>query len=360
VRFLNLAAATLLILLLYPVTATAQGVPGESTIAIGGWLQPRYEYSIRHGEENLSSFYMRRVRLDVRGQVIWPALTYRVMPELARTANLRDAWLNYAFSPAAQVRIGQFTVPFQWHRYIGAGRQHFAERGVPAETFGFPTGRDIGIMLHGQNPAGTLAYSLGIFDGLGRNTAVSNSDGHMASARLTWAAIGPLPREESDLARRDEPGLSFGLGIQGANKNEARAWDIGRSASTNRRADYVAGTADVSLRWMGFSLAADGYLRQVSPDDPAVDTYDGWGFMLSSGYFIMPQRLELVARYSELRIDSDAPETRGREIGAGLNIYHRGHDVKTRVQFLTNVAGVDPPAGFGRDGIFLVEFHIQF
>lgn len=356
----HLKLLTLLVVapLLWPANTVAQVAPAETTLNIGGWIQPRYEFSLRDDAENLSSFYLRRVRLDVRGQVIWPELTYRVMPEMARTANLRDAWLNYAFSPSAQVRVGQFTVPFQWHRYVGPRRQHFAERGVPSETFGFPTGRDVGIMLHGQNPAGTLGYALGVFDGFGRNTALSNSDGHMASGRLTWAALGPLPREESDLARREEPGLSLGLGIQGANKNEARAWDLGRSPAANRRADYVAGTADVSLRWMGFSLAADGYLRQVSPDDPAVDSYSGWGFMITSGFFILPQRLEAVARFSELRLDADVEETRRREAGLGVNIYHRGHDVKTRIQFLTDHGHY--PAELFRNGLFLVEFHIQF
>jgi phosphate-selective porin OprO and OprP len=348
-----LLRALLLTALLWPAAAL-----GQTTITIGGWLQPRYEYSIREDAENLSSFYLRRVRIDVRGQVVWPELTYRVMPELARTASLRDAWLNYAFSPAAQVRVGQFTVPFQWHRYVAARRQHFAERGVPSETFGFPTGRDLGIMLHGVNPAGTLAYALGVFDGFGQNMRLSNSDGHMASARLTWAALGPLPHEESDLTRREEPGLSVGLGIQGANKNEARLWALGLPPAANHRADYVAGTADLSLRWMGFSLVADGYLRHVDPETPLVDSYTGWGFMISSGFFVLPQLLEIVARYSELRLDADDPATRERELGAGINVYHRAHDVKTRVQLLTGHG--DDPARFFRDAMVLVEFHIQF
>jgi phosphate-selective porin OprO and OprP len=354
-RLLRFLLVVLFIFTCRPDTAAAQPVPAQSTLGIGGWLQPRYEYTVRDGAENLSSFYMRRVRLDVRGQVFGPELTYRVMPEMARTAALRDAWLNYAFSPATQVRIGQFSVPFQWHRHIGAGRQHFAERGVPSETFGFPNGRDIGVMLHGQNAAATVAYGLGVFDGSGRNTERSNSDGHMASARVTWALMGPLPREEADLAHRDAPALSVGLGIQGANKNEARAWDL---AGINRRADFLAGTADVSLRWMGFSLAADAYLRRVTPDHPAVDPYDGHGFMVTGGYFVLPRRLEVVARYSALRLDADAPETRHRELGTGVNIYHRGHDVKTRIQYLTG-HGHDP-AAFGRDAMFLVEFHIGF
>ncbi len=76
---------------------------------IGGWIQPRFEFQRRSDAENKSSFYMRRVRLDLRGHVFTDRLTFRIMPELARTANLRDGWINYAFRPWAQVRFGQFT-----------------------------------------------------------------------------------------------------------------------------------------------------------------------------------------------------------------------------------------------------------
>lgn len=321
---------------------------------IGGWVQPRYEFRSVSDGSDTSSFLMRRVRLDVRGHVFTPDLTFRVMPELARTATLRDAWINYAFDDKLQIRAGQFTVPFQWHRFVGPRRQHFAERGVPSETFGFPTGRDIGVMLHGAGDDRKWSYGAGFFDGAGRNVAISTSTGNMASARFTYAILGEVPREESDLAWSDEPNLSVGIGGQGAWNNEVRAWDLGRSAVGNERADWAAGTVGGHFSWKGFSLAADGYLRHVAPDDPDVGSYDGWAWMVSLGYFIVPKKYEVVGRYSELRLDSSASDTREREWGVGLNVYHRGHNWKTRFNVLHHeFAGRDETS-------VLVEHHIQF
>ncbi len=82
---------------------------------IGGWIQPRYEYRDVEGGENTSSFTLSRVRLDVRGHVFQPELTFRVMSEHGRTSNLRDACIDYAFDSALGIRAGQFTLPLQWH-----------------------------------------------------------------------------------------------------------------------------------------------------------------------------------------------------------------------------------------------------
>jgi phosphate-selective porin OprO and OprP len=332
------------------------------SLHIGGWIQPRYEYTKRSGDlEDLSSFYLRRVRLDIRGHAFAPELTFRVMSEFARTANLRDAWINYAFSEQLQVRMGQFTVPFQWHRYVSPRRQHFAERGLASETFGFPTGRDIGVALHGGNDARTIGYGVGFFDGAGRNVERSNSAGHMASGRLSLALLGTLPREESDLAGSEQPQLAVGAGLQGAWENEVRAWDLGRSPINpatnlprNRRADWATVTGDVVFRWQGFSIAGDGYVRRVSPDDPAVGRYTGAAWGVTAGYFIVPQQYEIVGRYNWLRLDVDDRATRETEWGFGLNIYHRGHDWKTRLNFLSHTT--DAMA----EQRIILEHHLQF
>jgi hypothetical protein len=326
-------------------------------LSITGWVQPRYEFSHSDGGEDLSSFLLRRARVDVQGTVLDERLTFRIMPELARTATLRDGWVDYAFSPAARVRAGQFTVPFQWHRYVGPRRQHFAERGVPSEDFGFPNGRDVGIMFHGRNAGQTAHWQAGLFDGAGRNVATSNSSGHMASGRLSLALLGTLPREEMDLLPSPSPLVSVGSGVQGATRSEARAWALGRAS--NDRADWLTATGDIHLRWLGFSLAADGYLRRVWPDDNTVRSYTGAAGMISTGMTIIPNRLDAVARWSTQRLDRDEPDTGHEQWGGGLNIYHMGHDSKIRVQYLndrTNVPGDSPI----RSGTFLIEYHVQF
>ncbi len=328
---------------------------GDFRLNIGGWIQPRYEFRAGEGEEDTSSFTMRRVRLDLRGHVLRPELTFRVMSEHARSSNLRDAWIDYAFTPAMQLRAGQFTVPFQWHRFIGPRRQHFAERGVPSETFGFLQGRDIGIMAHGRLMQDRLAYGAGLFDGAGRNVDVSNSSGHMASARATWAALGALPREESDYAGSKRPQVSIGAGVQGAWRNERRDWALGRSEEENGRGDWITGTVDTRVAWRGISLAADGYLRRVDPEDITVAACTGWAYMISAGYFVVPRSIEVVGRWSQLQADQDDLDTRRDEWGAGVNVYHRGHDWKTRINYLVETGGTEDDVR-----TFLVEWHLQF
>jgi hypothetical protein len=331
-----------------------QSGDGNFRLSIGGWIQPRYEYRFNSDRPDTSSFLLKRVRLDFRGHLINPNLTFRVMSEHATTSSLMDAWVNWAFERHVQVRFGQFTIPFQWHRDIAPPLQHFAERGVPSETFGFREGRDIGVMLHGVDQDRKWKYGVGFFDGAGRIQSISNSDGNMVSGRITYAFLGEVPREESDLAWSEDPNISIGIGGQGAWRNDSRAWDLGRSATGNQRADWIAGTVGTHFAWQGFSLAADGYLRSVDPNDAAVASYDGWGWMVSLGYFIVPNTYELVGRYSELRLDSDDADTREREWGVGLSIYHSGHDSKTRVNLLRR------DFADRHMTTFLIEHHLEF
>lgn len=337
-----------------PQTALSQSAPRDA-IEIGGYLQSRYEYTMRPDAEDLSSFYILRARLEVRGEVI-PGLTFFIMPDLARSASLRDAWVDLRLADQLSIRAGQFTVPFHFYRYVTQRAHHFADRGEPSEQFGFPDGRDIGIMVHGLNEARTLHYQVGVFDGAGRNVQRSNSAGHLMSARVSAAALGTVPREESDLARSEGPGLAFGAGIQGATRNQVRAWDLDRSPIGESRGDWFTGTADVNFQFGGFSLTADGFFRRVNPDDPTVDMYEGGGYTISTGIFLVP-RLEVVGRYSDLKLDFDSAATREREIAAGLNLYIRDHGIKARLQYFA----IEPPGrGFGAEGAVMLELIVSF
>lgn len=326
---------------------------------ISGWIQPRYEYTSEFGAtEDLSSFYIRRARIDINGYALSEKLTYRVMSELARTFRLQDAWVNYAFLNKLQLRFGQFSVPFQWHRYSSARQQHFAERGVPSETFGYLSGRDIGIMLHGKNSKKTLDYRLGFFDGFGMNKQFSNSTGHVVSGRITKSILGQLKNEESDLNRSESLNLSVGLGIQAGNKNELRNWDLNRSFFNNTRADFLSGTADIHLTYKGFSLASDVYQRYVRPDAFEVENYTGFGYMVSSGYLIIPSKLEIVARFSEQYLDVIDDNTYSQQWGAGLNIFLSGHNSRFKIHYLSDGSMLNNELGWGER--LIVEYQLVF
>ncbi len=209
-------------------------------------------------------------------------------------------------------------------------------------------------MLHGTDAERRWSYGVHLFDGAGRNVRIGNSQGLIPSTRVAHALLGEVPREESDYAFSEEPALALGAGLQGAWRNEVRTWDLGRSPVGNERADFLATTVDSRFAWRGFSVAGDLYHRRVDPDDSAVDRYNGWAYMVSSGYFLVPQQHEIVARYSQLRLDRSDRDTREREWGLGWNIYHRGHDWKTRLNLLRH------DFADRHDTTFLVEHHLQF
>ncbi len=321
----------------------------DFALRLNGRVQARYEYFSPEAGEDLSSFYLRRVRLDFRGHIFDSRFSFRIMPDLARAATLRDGWIHYAFSPAANITAGQMVVPFHRQRSVSGMRQHFTERSIPSETFGMPSGYDIGVMFHGSRPDMRLRYAAGVYDGVGRNTKQSNSNGNLASARIMGAALGRIATDETDRAISETPNVTLGLGAMGATKNEVRNWALGRAA--DNRADFISATADIHLAWQGFSGAFDYYFRHVSPE--ATGGYTGDGFLVTGGYLI-GGRYEPVVRYSRLILDRRDDNTENRQTGGGLNIYHRGHNLKTRINYFR-----EDNAGL-IDNTFLVESHLSF
>lgn len=329
-------------------------------LSLDGRVQPRYEFTDSSGtKENNSSFYLRRVRLNVTGEVT-ESVSFRFMPELAREASMRDVWVNIAFSDQAQLRMGQFPLPFHWHRYVSSSMQHFVERGVPSLQLAYPTGYDKGLMLHGKASNESFEYEVGVFDGGGRNTKFSPSDGHVFSGRLTSAIIGELPNSEGEIYRSEFPNLALAGGIQGGNKNEGRDWDLQNIGGGHERADFLSFTADFHFQYQGFSLASDFYQRFVDPEDPAIDAFEGRGYMVTAGITILPGALEAVGRFSELHLDNDLSDSHRQEWGGGLNIYHDDHDLKTHVQYLRDGQAGPQVEGFEWTGSFIVQHHILF
>jgi len=338
-----------------PGTLVLTSADNSFRLELGGVIQPRMQAMSPVQGENRNSFLMRRVRVDLQGTFMDGLLGFRILPELAGgSASLLDGWVELDVTPMVRLRAGQFVVPFHWQRAVSAARQHFTERGQPSEAFGFAGAWDAGVALFGSNAENTLSYGLGIFDGAGRNVGLSNSSGLMGSGRLAWAPLGTLPREESDLAFSQALQASLGLALQGATRNEIRAWDLDRSPVGNRRADWVTGTADLTARWRGISAAGELYLRRVEPDDPEVDRYTGWAHMTTVGYFLIPTRTEVVGRHSRLRLDRDDGDTRSEEWGVGVNLYHAGHDLKTQFHYWNRRR----PAG--TEHLFVAQLQLLF
>ena len=157
---------------------------------IGGRIQPRFTFERREDDDNLSEFRFRRLRLDLRGHVVSPDISFRIMPELRDNARLDTAYINFGLSDTFQLRVGQYNIPFAWERDVSSSRHQLTERSVANNIFQWPGGggKDVGLTLHGQ-PVDDIRYGVGVFGGQGRNLAGEETDGVMLSGRATWSPI---------------------------------------------------------------------------------------------------------------------------------------------------------------------------
>lgn len=361
--FTGTAAAGLVVLaLLAPRTTHAQLAVTDSSrnisLTLGTWIQPRYEFLDPGTGENLSSFHLRRARFNMVGTALLPQLRFQVQAELVRSATILDAYLEWRFSPAATLRFGQGFAPF--HFLVSPSRSQFAEAALGYHTPGL---RQAGLSLTGRPAGGRLFYFGGVFDGASLQARRSNSSGHLVSFRGSAALSGTVPTEEADLLRQAQRVLAVGAGFQAANKNELQDWSLGRSEQ--RRGDWSTVVGDVQFQHQGFTLQGEYFHRWVQPADTRLADYTGDAWAVAVGYTLAPGRLPPVGL--AFRHSLQNPHRNSAQGGASLfrevqtdgavTVYHRGHNLKTRLGLSHRKA--DLPAAAARVAL-TVDTHLMF
>jgi phosphate-selective porin OprO and OprP len=91
-------------------------------------------------------FEMRQARVWLEGY-FFKNIFYKIMPDFAASSNiLPDAYLDYAYHPAASLLVGKYKPSISLERLQGDSDGTFLERAFP--TYLAPN-RDVGIQLHG-------------------------------------------------------------------------------------------------------------------------------------------------------------------------------------------------------------------
>lgn len=304
------------------------------SLTLRGRIQPRFEYEKRQNPDlsDHTSFFMRRTRLDLRGHVYDDNLTFRIMPEMSRQINLRDAWIDYRFSPFMRIRFGQYQVPFHWERDSSnsSNRHQFMERSLAGEEFQLADGRDIGLMLHGDRKE-RLFYAAGVFSGQGRNQRRSGSDGVLVSGRGALVLTGKYPSSEALIEPVAQRNISIGFGGYYAGKNNVRDW-YPWGGGAQEAADIAAITADLHYQEKSFSTHLSGFYRSVNPLNYTLENYSGSGFVVQSGILLVPKRLFTAVRYSQTDPNTSEHSGRLRETILSLQFFLRSHDSKIALE----------------------------
>lgn len=278
---------------------------------ISGYVQAGYEWS-----DESSSFFIKRVRLDLRGDIA-RKLDYRVQLEFASSPKIVDAYLQYRPFRQLNFKLGEYKIPFTIEntdyvplkfelieyplalqrlmgfaepiggRYVGGAMQG-------GETLK-DTGRDMGLTLHGSFfPCGEralLSYDVGVLNGAGINLRDNNRSKDVV-ARLTLRPVRGLTLS----------GSWYG-GEYGADCLERQRVSAGVC--------YDRGRGVVRGEWIG------GRTGYAATEEYAAGTFDSSGWYVLGGVRLTPTLMPVV-RYDTLLPDTASADSRQTNWTAGI------------------------------------------
>jgi hypothetical protein len=358
------------LLLLLPLGADASdgGVPREVnvTIAPGRGLTvagERAAMTVRarvqlrdvvsaSGSDLTNELAIKTARLHFSGFVWTKELTWALQLALATNdfesgnpSPIFDAYVESTHLRDANVRVGQFFVPFDRARTVREFALQLVDRQQVVTELSLD--RDMGMSISSKNLfglGGRLHYALGLFGGQGRNRAVAEkAPGFLWTARVAVKPMGDFDDDvEGDLERSPTPHLAVGLAAA-FNKNTNRQRSTTGAVFTLGGFDQTHLAADAVFKFHGVSVLAEVLARSANEplhERDGVREYSrsAWGYLVQAGVMVHPN-VEVAARWDQLRFLSGDPalatlvQTQGREVGAGVNVYLNGHLAKAQLDW---------------------------
>ena len=319
-------------------------------------LRAQFQFSVNDTTDELTAtdFRIRRLRFYWIGNAFRPWFEYyiQVSADNGSDLQMRDAYFNAAYKTVAVPRVGQFKVPFNREELNSSSELQLVERSIVNEQFSL--GRDIGPALYGLL-GNYVTYGVGIFDGNGRNAFSSDSNLLYVGRVMLTPCCGELKYANSSFPiggdykiepnfGEDKPLIAFGVaaaGMEGLNIDrktpdaaiEARFDEIGITVG-----DFAQFTADVNFKYKIFSIEGEYDARWISPQDVDIDTVFDQGFRIQSGVFLIPNLVEVAARFAYIDFDASVPNIpdvdepdNSWQITPGLNFY-MSHSHKWKIQ----------------------------
>jgi hypothetical protein len=309
-----------------------------------------------------NAFSLERIRIGIDGHAYSPDLQYNLVldanSDQAVQVTFLDAFVSYDFgrnllsmdANRLGFRAGKWKSPFSRSREESARRFQFTERSV-ANLF-FDIGRATGISLYGEHDllAAPSHFEIALINGMntGRDAVVSANDLDQNfgwSARTSLDPLGQFADGESDLGWSEQNALRLGAGVAGSRVDRAgsREFDRPRVVASGQPLsdllpnsvdayDVLFFTVDGHWKFRGFSLIAEHHWRSLSQfSGGSVPDLGDNGLLLQSGYFLIPRRLELLARWSRVVGNSGTlglADQKTDEIGTGAVWFIKVNEVK--------------------------------
>jgi len=271
------------------------------------------------------------------------------------TTQLYDAYLTLKQIPWANLRIGQYRTHFGRQEFFSSALLQFVDRSFVAEAFvpNVIDRRDQGVTIFSDQEKYPVNYAFGVFNGVGINlnklglSTPGNANELMYVGRITAGILGKPGYPEGDLANSQAPQLAVGAsygyngGLQtnttgvGSNNQVSTAMaSLGNGRLLNQGVvDIGTAGADVVFKYKGFSLQGEGFVRNVDTHDPSKRIGNATGYYVQGGYFVLPEKLEVVGRWSAMDPDTRTTQDLMTSGLGGLNWYFHGHEHKVQLDY---------------------------
>ena len=369
--------------------------PGASEIklVLGGFLQGQFEAGDVNAYDGRfpgtittkvkDRFRMRRARITLSGDFA-EQFDFKLEGEFkqadgitGRTAfSTTDAWVNWHRFPEAQIKLGQFKAPFGLEQVTSDTKLYTIERSQVTEAL--TPERQIGLQLWGKPFANVwpeqkdvLTYWAGVFNGNGRNTTTNDNNEYMYVARLeSQLFAGKLAGQDASL----KVGGNYLTSRDAAGTNVSQTGNliVGGDGSLSpfvlpSADEREAYGVDASFHFGPFDLIGEYLHERIRPRivggvAPAFAGFDASGYYITAGYFVVPKKLQLVAKWESFDPGQVANDNL-HSITGGVNYYIHGDDLKLMAGYIHTWSDFrSNRPGFGDDQFdeFLLRLQVLF
>lgn len=381
---------------------------GNFLLKTNVFLQFRYtdlffDRTVNANNEDWSNFFVRRARVIFSGNAPDKDWTYFFHLQLEPTSsvNLHDAYVTWKRYPSAQVQFGRAKLPYGLHFWQSGSQLNGVERSIfsgetdvdgksdtrkwPGGNANFPVSdedsvtrypiggfnlfRSQGVQLQGDidlfGRGGFLQYWTGVYNGRNTKGNANMDSNHLWAGRISINPFGKYNLlQQGDLDYSPTPIICFLVsGVQYTDRlnkyrdtTDADKDGYGDEQTTNYY--DIEGTGynlAALLRYRGFSMDAEYGYDRLEQKRPGGHTWDRFGYRFDMGYFLVPRKFEIVARYAYVeRLNentmekslasglglisinggtNNAIEDNLKEHTVGLNYYFFNHNLKFSVDY---------------------------
>ncbi len=303
-------------------------------LKICSYIQFRHLYNSAHevADDEIGGFQSRRVALMFSGHIGSPQVSYMLMPTFSRStgnAQFEYAYVKYKVDDQWDVTAGQIKAPFDREWLTSARLQPMVERSYVNSQFSSLYVQGVQVTRRDDNTRLLLSLHNGTW---GWNTDFDEDRTDYAlGARGEWMVFGNWKQFSDLVGWSGDDGLLLGAAVE---------YDHGETGSGTATPDILKYTADISREGDGWNLFGAFTGRHIESNGSAglLDAQQ-WGALIQGGVFIVPDKLDIYARYEWIDTDGVAfkPSTGvttatdndvAQLVTLGTNWFLNGHNTK--------------------------------